>query len=454
MRILTAGLYSSVLHAGLSIAIVSTDVLFNLDLDGKIYVHLGCFIFGIFNTAFFLAGVPNNWQGLESEQSYPKGLKIFTQFVLIPLAVIYLMILLTYEGKVVVEWSLPKGVVSTLVLGYAVYGILSILLVHPIRHQHENKWIRTFSNLFYFLLIPLIALLCVAIWARLQQYGVTEPRYIVIVLSVWLIGITAYFLISKSENIKVIPVSLCILTLACIWGPQSASSISLNSQTQRLLAFFQTHNAFKDGKLVRLDDSKKSNEGWEIISFIVEHYGKEPLRQYLTVNIDSLTYAADTIKLRYQREDQQVSLIRNYLNLKREYDNSENYAWHYFQATADIMPVAGYSYMKEIYYYGYTNSDAPGKWDPKLQTFSLNINSLYIFDLTDVTKKITESGKVQTTQDNLILVDDQDRKAKLIIKYLSIKDPDSPGQGYHLESIRGYLLMKEHPNEPTPASNQ
>ena len=83
--------------------------------------------------------------------SYPSGLKMFTQYVLIPLAVIYVVILLSYEAKIIVQWSLPRGLVSSLILGYAVFGILSILLVYPIRNYDDSKWIKIFSRSFYFL---------------------------------------------------------------------------------------------------------------------------------------------------------------------------------------------------------------------------------------------------------------------------------------------------------------
>src|SRR5262249_42948418 len=151
-----------------------------------------------------------------------------------------------------------------------------------------------FSNLFYFLLIPLIAMLCVAIWVRIQQYGVTEPRFIVIILSAWLIGITGFFLITKSENIKIIPVTLCILALACTWGPQSASTISKHSQLQRLVNFFEEHQGISNGKFIPLRNPQKNNDGWEGINFIVEQYGAKALQPFLSVNVDSLTQKADT----------------------------------------------------------------------------------------------------------------------------------------------------------------
>ncbi|QEK52550.1 DUF4153 domain-containing protein [Pedobacter aquae] len=83
LRFLTSALYSAVLFIGLSIAILSIQVLFDTKWSESIYLRLWLFIVGIFNTLFFLSGVPKPLETLEEEQSYPKGLKIFTQYVLI-----------------------------------------------------------------------------------------------------------------------------------------------------------------------------------------------------------------------------------------------------------------------------------------------------------------------------------------------------------------------------------
>src|SRR6185437_825577 len=159
---------------------------------------------------------------------------VFTQYVLIPLASVYVVILLAYEVKILIQWSLPKGLVSNLILRYAVFGILSILLIYPLRNQEENKWIKTYARSFYFLLIPLLALLFLAVFTRILPYGITAPRYFLIVLAGWLLFITFYFLLSQKQNIKVIPVSLCILALLSVYGPQSAFSVSRYSQMHLL----------------------------------------------------------------------------------------------------------------------------------------------------------------------------------------------------------------------------
>ncbi|MCA8829768.1 DUF4153 domain-containing protein [Hymenobacter pini] len=183
LRILTSGLYSGVLFAGCALALVAIENLFFVDIRPRVYADLCVVLGSIFNTWFFLAGVPRDFAALEQETSYPKGLKVFTQFVLLPLVVLYLGILYAYMGRIILLWTLPKGWVSLLVLALAVAGIFALLLIHPIRHAAENTWIRTFGRWFYLALFPLLGLLAVAISTRIQAYGITEERYFVLVLA-------------------------------------------------------------------------------------------------------------------------------------------------------------------------------------------------------------------------------------------------------------------------------
>lgn len=76
------------------------------------------------------------------------------------------------------EWQLPNGMVSALILGYISVGLLALLLVYPIREQRGNGWIKIFSKYFYLFLLPLIILLVLAVTKRIDSYGITQYRYI------------------------------------------------------------------------------------------------------------------------------------------------------------------------------------------------------------------------------------------------------------------------------------
>ncbi|MCF8452401.1 MAG: DUF4153 domain-containing protein [Pedobacter sp.] len=278
LRFLIGGIYSAALFLGLAAAIGSMNFLFNFTFEWDTFAILWVWIAGIFQTVFFLSGVPANLNDLEEDKTYPGGLKIFTQFVLIPLATVYAIILLAYEAKILIEWELPKGLVSNLILGYAVFGILSLLLIYPVRDQDENKWLKTFSRSFYYVLIPLILLLVWAVLARVIDYGITEERYFLIILAAWLAFINAYFLLSKSQNIMIIPFSLCLVTVLSIYGPQGAFSTSRRSQINELKQLFEKHRSLEGDKIIKLkikpgkDDMTRMIN---IVDYLVNMHGLE-----------------------------------------------------------------------------------------------------------------------------------------------------------------------------------
>ncbi len=274
IRILTSGLYSGVLYVGLALAITAIKNLFNVNFYDNIFAHLFFTIAGVFNTIFFLTGVPEtNNKEIPLTLSYPKGLKNFTQYVLLPLISLYLVILICYETKILVTLSLPVGWVSYLVLVFAIFGILSFLLVHPIANEEGNLWMRTFNRWFYYLLVPLLGLLFWAIIYRIHLYGFTHQRYYVLSLSIWLTLVVAYFLIQKQPKIKFIPISMCLTALLTIIGPQSADTVAKNSQLSRFETYLQKP---KTEKLTFEQEQDLSS----IVDFLEKNYGSAILLPY------------------------------------------------------------------------------------------------------------------------------------------------------------------------------
>jgi hypothetical protein len=83
-RILQSVLFSTILYAGLAIALWAVQSLLGVKVDWRAYYFLFLSVAFLFNTWFFVAGVPSDWQELESEYEYPAGLRMFVQFILLP----------------------------------------------------------------------------------------------------------------------------------------------------------------------------------------------------------------------------------------------------------------------------------------------------------------------------------------------------------------------------------
>ena len=270
LRILTSVLYTMVLYAGFALALAALDNLFGMDVPPKRYGELWILMGGLFATWFFLAGMPEDLAELEKSSDYPKGLKIFAQYILLPIVVVYFVILYAYIGKILFTWDWPKGWVSGLILGFSTAGILALILLYPLREQTENRWMKRASGWFVVVMIPLVVMLFLAIWRRISEYGVTEGRYIVCLIGLWLAIMVAYFLFSKGKNIKVIPATLCLFSFLASFGPWGAFAVSEGNQVGRLERLLTRNAILVDGKITKAE-KPVSFEDSEQISSIVDY---------------------------------------------------------------------------------------------------------------------------------------------------------------------------------------
>lgn len=233
IRVLLGILYSQVLQIALSIAIVSLDTLFNLNIDPKTYAYMLVWVAFTFNTLFFLAGIPTR-DDLEAPAEFPNGLRVFSQYLLIPIVLLYGLILYAYLGKIIFEWSWPEGWVTWLVICYSIVGIFAFLLVHPLLDDSKNPWVRLFSKFYFPALLPLSILQLLAVWERISAYGITENRYLAIVTGFWLISVIAVLIWSRARHIRYIPISLAAVILVIMVGPWGMFNVSKSSQIAQL----------------------------------------------------------------------------------------------------------------------------------------------------------------------------------------------------------------------------
>jgi hypothetical protein len=247
LRFCLSVLYSVVLYAGLAIALLAVDKLLGVEFDEELYFHVWIVIAMVFNTWMFVSGVPADILALDGATDFPKGLKVFAQFILVPLVFIYLVILSIYLGKVIVTRVWPSGWIGYLVSSVGVVGMLAHLLVHPIREGAGNKWVITYSRWYYVAMLPAIVMLLLAIGKRINQYGVTENRYLLAVLAIWLALISLYFILSRARNIKLIPITLCVVAFGTSFGPWGAFAVSYRSQMSRLTGLLEKNHILAGG---------------------------------------------------------------------------------------------------------------------------------------------------------------------------------------------------------------
>jgi len=292
-RMVLGLLFSAALYAGLALAMAACKILLKSDIPDRMFLDLFFVIAGVFNTWFYVAGIPANIEELNKQRPFPKGLKIFTQYILIPISVLYIAILYAYGLKIVSPpMHLPKGWVSMLIMWNSVVGILAILLSNPLKDTDGNSWVKWFSRLFFISNLPLLVLLFVAIGTRVNEYGITELRYYLIVLGIWLTAISFYFILSKQKNIKVIPVSLVCIALLTLLGPWSFYSMSYRYQLHHLESILIKNKIWDSKTPIRTStvnvNYKDENEIKNTIDYFVERNEVSYLQPIYATNLDSL----------------------------------------------------------------------------------------------------------------------------------------------------------------------
>ena len=289
-------LYGFVIFGGLAIALLAVDQLFDLNLDENIYARLYFVIFGFFLTFYFLWHTPREFDAEPEQGATGKVLLNLCKYILIPIIGLYFLILYAYSAKILLEWSLPKGWVSSLVLGFSIAGIFTWLLNYRLPESDSSRHIRFFHRWFWPIAAPMTALLFVAISRRIGDYGVTEPRYLVAHTGFWLALMCLFFLFSSKKDIRAIPLSLIVFALIFLFGPVNAFKMSQESQKQRLETLLIQNGLFADGKARPAEEQLRSDDAQSIESvfYFLNNRGALPILQdWFPFSMDSIPGPSD-----------------------------------------------------------------------------------------------------------------------------------------------------------------
>lgn len=281
LRLPLSGVYALVVFAGLALALAAVVHLFDVSVNEDRYFELFVFCVFVLQTWHFLAGIPRDVAALGQDDTYPRSLRIFAQFILLPLLGLYLVILYAYAGKISLTATLPSGWVGWMVSAAGAFGMLALLLLFPAREGASGRFVRAVETVFHVAILPLLLLLFVSLNERVGAYGITERRYFLFVLGAWLGLASVYRLRWGRRTLAWIPLSLCLLALATSLGPWSALAVSRASQSGRLSELLRKSERW-DGppptpKAVSRDDEREISR---ILDYLIETHGERSLRDW------------------------------------------------------------------------------------------------------------------------------------------------------------------------------
>ena len=399
LRLLLTALYAGVLYVGISLAILAVDKLFGVDIRGEWYLRLWVFIAGIFSVWFFISGIPKYFDKLEGVHIYPKGIKIFTQYILLPIVTVYAIILYVYFAKVLITRDWPVGWVVYLVSGYSFLGIFSFLLIYPIYNIQQNKGVRLFTKIFFYSVFPLLIMFFIAISKRISEYGFTENRIFILLTGIWLTFISLYLIITKYKKIRMVPVSIVIIAFLSVSGPWNVFKISKWNQKQRLENILIKNNILKDGKVVKTTktiDTKDDVEICSLLTYLADMHGHKCLQSLFNQNLDTI-FKADSVRYytSYDGIKKLTEIMGIEYNTYMPYTDNIQCTFSCQYSDSDIpLQVSGYDYFLKYRSYCYNNVEKNNMDTTITNSYKLNDSSEIKFLL------IPYEGKLSVLQND------------------------------------------------------
>lgn len=234
-RIQMAGAQSILLMFGTFAAFFSVQKLFELhSFSDKTYLTISLTATVLCSALLFIGSLGEE-PTRENPMEPPILLRKVVRTVFTPLSIAYLGILYAYAGKLIVQHRWPEGMIGFMVAGLALMVTLSYAIMRPLTESGDfSPRLKTFWNWSFRLLIPPLILLMFAIGRRTSEYGWTQDRVALGILTLWTFGIAIYYWNPTRRSLSTIPLSLAIVALVTWFGPLSPASLGLYSQTSRL----------------------------------------------------------------------------------------------------------------------------------------------------------------------------------------------------------------------------
>lgn len=148
-----------------------------------------------------------------------RTLAAFCKNILLPLVLVYMLILYAYTLRIIASWTLPNGQITWMVTGLVsaimvtVYGLQGYLC--DLSSKPSAKRIAALAHRWLPLLtLPLLALMSVAIFYRIGQYGITTSRLYVATFNIWAYAAIIYIMVARQPRLNNVAASFALIFIA------------------------------------------------------------------------------------------------------------------------------------------------------------------------------------------------------------------------------------------------
>ena len=201
--------------------------LFDIKVSARPFVYSAiissCTIFPI----LFFSGIPSIDDCLQETPALNKFQTSTNKFLFLPVLSLYIVLLYAYIAKIIIQWEMPKGMVSYLVSASMLLMLLRVTLMLPERINPKQSFESKLLKILPAACIPLVILMSVGIIRRISDYGISEDRYYITAINIFYYAIIAILLIDKIKcKSRFIAIVFCSMFLIATNGPLSAINVT------------------------------------------------------------------------------------------------------------------------------------------------------------------------------------------------------------------------------------
>ncbi len=232
------GAVCGVVSGGLSTCIAAfQSLIFTWNNIYKLYLIINLFVWVVGYINIFLSFIPK--KDILTSQS-----KIFRTFVLfagLPLYMLLIAILLIYLAKIVITWNMPVGEINWFASFASLFFIFFLLSVM----QYTEKVAKLFVKLGGYFLFPVLIMQAIAVFERINAYGLTTPRTVSLVLII----ISVLFIIcsvAAPKHLNKVALISGIIALIVTVTPYNVIDMPIASQTNILKTVLTDNHMLTD----------------------------------------------------------------------------------------------------------------------------------------------------------------------------------------------------------------
>lgn len=302
----TANVIGCIMSGGICFLILSVHKLFDLSIDSTCYLYIVILCNVCLSMFLFLGLLPQKQEKHNTRPLQHSFLNGVIHYLFLPLTGGYLIVLYIYALRILINWELPIGWVSWLVITLMTGCIVIEFGLYPSRMAQQKRTDNLIARWLPLFVLPLLFLMTIGIIRRFNDYGVTINRLYLITLNIWCYFVCITLIIIKAKRISWIPISFSLVFLLTSVLPVNYASI-----TRQIIQKEVNQTIIRQKPMLNLPLSQEQYNQWlktfspeqarqinEKFIYLYEWFGKESICQWIDED-------ASLYMLRTEFEDKQ-----------------------------------------------------------------------------------------------------------------------------------------------------